>query len=125
MKKMLWCVLSVLAIALAGAACKKSSADLCSTKSKCEKEEAPSADKVKECQQMLDDKDCGPQARAMMECMLEKETCTPEGKTDMEATTSACSEPLGKLQECMKKKAPAPSSEEAPQPETPQPAGNP
>jgi len=114
MKKMMLCLLSVLAIALAGAACKKSSADLCNTKSKCEKEEAPSAEKVKECQQVLDDKDCGSQARAMMECMIEKETCTPEGKTDNEAAMSACADPFAKYMECMSKKA-----------EAQQPAGNP
>lgn len=114
MKKILVCLLSVLAIALAGTACKKSSADLCSTKSKCEKEEAPSADKVKECQEMLDDKECGSQARAMMECMIEKETCTPEGKTDQEAGMSACGEQFGKFMECVSKKA-----------EAQQPAANP
>lgn len=104
MKKMFLCLLSVLAIALAGAACKKSSGDLCNTKSKCEKEETPSAEKVKECQEVLDDKDCGAQARAMMECMIEKETCTPEGKTDNEAAMSACGEQFGKYMECMSKK---------------------
>ncbi|MBN1770027.1 MAG: hypothetical protein JXB32_02105 [Deltaproteobacteria bacterium] len=108
MKKLMLC-LSVLALALAGAACKKSAeeaaTDLCNTKSKCEKEEAPSADEIKECQEALSDKDCGAQARAMMECTIAKETCTPEGKSDNEAAMVQCGEQFGKYMECMAKKA--------------------
>jgi len=100
--------LSVLAVTLSGVACKKSdeaaAADLCNHKSKCEKEEAPSADDIKECQEGLADKDCGAAARAMTECMIAKETCTPEGKTDDEAMFGACIDQFGTYMECMKKK---------------------
>ncbi len=107
MRITLMCV-SAVALVLSGVACKKSAeqaaTDICNHKSKCEKEEAPTADDIKECQESLADKDCGAAARAMTECMIAKETCTPEGKTDGEAMFGACAEPFGSYMECMKKK---------------------
>jgi hypothetical protein len=105
---------TVMAFALSGAACKKggdaaggAAADPCNHKSKCEKEDPMPADEIAECQAGLADKDCGPAAKAMTECMTSKEVCNAEGKMDDEATMNACADSFGAYFECMKNKAPA------------------
>lgn len=112
MKTTMLC-LSVLALALSGAACKKSdeaaAADICNHKSKCEKEDPMTPEKIEACKAGLVDKDCGAQARAMTECLIAKETCTPEGKSDQEAMMGACGEQVGSYFECMKNKQPPPA----------------
>jgi hypothetical protein len=68
---------TVMAFALSGAACKKkgeeagggAAADPCNHKSKCEKEEPMAPEEITECQAAMADKDCGPKAKAMTECV--------------------------------------------------------
>ena len=106
MRTMIIC-LAVAALGLAGAACKKGGeggGDLCSAKSKCEKEEAPSAESIKECQDGLADKDCGPQNKAIIECAIANESCTPEGKSDKEALMTKCQAQMEAMMTCMAKK---------------------
>jgi hypothetical protein len=111
-----------MALALGGAACKKGgeaaggAADLCNHKSKCEKEEAPTADKIKECQEGIADKDCGAVSKAAMECAFANESCTPEGKSDMSATMTKCEAQMNAMMECMMKKAAADAGAAAPPP---------
>jgi hypothetical protein len=114
MRTLVLCV-TVLAFALSGAACKKkgeeagggAAADPCNHRSKCEKEEAMAPEDITECQAAMADKDCGPKAKAMTECMAAKEICTAEGRLDDEATMTACADSFGAYFECMKNKASA------------------
>jgi len=113
MRTMIICV-AAMALALTGAACKKkgdeaggggaAAADSCSHQSKCEKEDPMTPEKIKECQDMMADKDCGPSAKAGIECMIANESCTPEGKTDMGAIMTKCEAPMKAMAECMMKK---------------------
>jgi hypothetical protein len=109
-----------MALALGGAACKKggdaAGGDLCSQKSKCEKEEAPTPEKVKECQDGIADKDCGAVSKAAMECAIANEACTPEGKSDMSATMTKCETQMNAMMECMMKKMAADAGAAAPPP---------
>ena len=113
MRKITLLCLSVLALVLSGVACKKSAeeaaADICNHKSKCEKEDPMTPEAVQRCKDGLADKDCGAAAKAMTECMIAKESCTPEGKADPEAMMGACGEQFGAYMECMKNKQPPPA----------------
>jgi hypothetical protein len=106
-------VLAALALVLSAAACKKSdaeaAADICNHKSKCEKAETPTPATIEGCKAGLADKDCGAQTRAMIECMIAKESCTPDGLPDLEAMMNGCGEQFGSYMECMKNKHPPPA----------------
>ncbi len=112
MRTMIICV-AVAALALTGAACKKkgeeaggggAAADICNHKSKCEKEDPMTPEKVKECQDMMADKDCGAVTKTSIECMIANESCTPEGKSDMGAIMTKCEAQMKAMTECMMKK---------------------
>ncbi len=122
---MIICV--TMALALGGFACKKGEggaggggeSDICNHTSKCEKEDPMTPEKVKECQDMLADKDCGPSAKASIDCMIANETCTPEGKSDMGAIMTKCEAQMKAMTECMMKKMAADAGPAAPPPPAP------
>jgi hypothetical protein len=112
--------LVAMALALTGGACKKKGdeaaggGDLCNYKSKCEKEEPMTPEKVTECQDMLADKDCGEAAKAMIACMETNEKCTAEGQTDQEAFQKDCEAQMKAFGECVQKKMEAEQKNEPP-----------
>jgi hypothetical protein len=118
---MIICV-AAMALALTGAACKKkgeeagggAAADICNQKSKCDKEDPMTPEQIKDCQDGLADKECGPLGKAAVECMVANESCTPEGTRDMGALMTKCEAPMKAMFECQAKKMAADAGAAAP-----------
>jgi hypothetical protein len=112
MRTLTLCVMA-LALAMTGSACKKgegggaaaAAADPCTWQSSCANERKSTPESQKECRDMLADKDCGPAAKSMMECMMANDKCNAEGKMDEQAYMTACEAQLTAFTQCMMKKS--------------------
>ena len=128
MRTLTLCVMG-LALAMTGTACKKggggsgaAAADPCTWQSSCPNEKKSTPESQKECRDMLADKDCGPAAKGMMECMMAHDKCNAEGKMDEQEYMTACEAAMKTFTECMMKKTSvdmAPPTPEAPPAEPP------
>jgi len=109
-------IVTVVALAFGAGACKKGGTaaggggDPCAAKSKCANQPAPAAFEMEFCKQFVADPKCGAKAKAQMECQMQNEACTADGKRDDIKTAEACQSQVDAFAECIGMGAGAPGS---------------